>query len=354
VRTKIPHSACNRSSAILAALVAAAGFLATAGAAVAQNGRRTTPPPQLAAPSSAADDSKVHVLPVQGSVYMLVGAGPNITVQVAADSVLLVDSGTADLSEAVLSQVRKLSLRPIEFIIDTSADADHTGGNHNIAKTGWFVPVENAANPDFGGASIIAHVNTLTTMSVSTEKRPAVAENLWPTDTYDTDTWAVFTSEPVMIEHPHAAHTDGDSFVFFRRSDVLSTGDIFTPDHYPVFNPQDGGSLNGTIDALNRMLEIIVPQDNEEGGTYVIPGHGRVCDITDVANYRDMVTIVRDRILDMAKKGMTLEQVKAAKPTFDYDVIYGSDTGPWATNTFIEAAYRELSKSAGQPAQGAQ
>ena len=133
---------------------------------------------------------------------------------------------------------------------------------------------------------------------------------------------------------------------------MLSTGDIFTPDHYPVFNPQDGGSLNGTIDALNRMLEIIVPQDNEEGGTYVIPGHGRVCDITDVANYRDMVTIIRDRILDMVKKGMTFEEVKAAKPTFDYDVIYGSDTGPWATNTFIEAAYRELSKSAGQARAG--
>jgi len=333
---------------------AIAGFLGRADRAIAQEPRRTTAAPTLASPNSTSDSSKVHVLPVQGSVYMLVGAGPNITVQVGPDAVLLVDAGTPDLSEEVLSAVRKLSNRPIEFIIDTSADADHTGGNHNIAKTGWFVPVENAANPDFSGASIIAHVNTLTEMSLSTEHHPPVAENLWPTDTYDTDTWAVFTSEPVMLEHPHAAHTDGDSFVFFRRSDVLSTGDIFMPSHYPLFDSQRGGSLNGTIDALNRMLEIIVPQDNEEGGTYVIPGHGRLCDITDVANYRDMLTIIRDRIQDMVKKGMSLEQVKAAKPTFDYDVIYGSDTGPWATSTFIEKAYQELSKAKPEAARGAQ
>jgi cyclase len=338
----------------LLTVLLSAGSLASASSTVAQEARRTTPPPEIAYQNAKVDDAKIHVLPVQGSVYLLVGAGPNITVQVGSESVLMVDAGTPDLSEEVLSAIRKLSTRPIEFIVDTSAEPDHTGGNHNLAKTGWFVPVENAGNPDFSGAAIIAHVNALTAMSLSTPHHSPAAQNLWPTDTYDTDTWAVFTSEPVMIEHPHAAHTDGDSFVFFRRSDVLSTGDIFNPAHYPVVRPDEGGSLSGTIDALNRMLEIIVPQDNEEGGTYVIPGHGRLCDITDVANYRDMVTIIRDRIQDMVKKGMSLEQVKAAKPTFDYDVIYGSDTGPWATAAFIEAAYRELSSGKGEPARGAQ
>ncbi|MGD0964829.1 MAG: MBL fold metallo-hydrolase [Candidatus Acidiferrales bacterium] len=304
--------------------------------------------------SSKSDDAKVHVLHVQGGVYMLVGAGPNITVQVGPDSLLVVDAGTPDLSDDVLAAIRKLSERPIEFIVDTSADADHTGGNHNLAKTGWFVPVENAVNPEFSGAAIIAHINALNSMSLAAGGRTPVAQNLWPTDTYDTDFWAVFTSEPVIIEHPRSAHTDGDSFVFFRRSDVISTGDIFTPSHYPVIDLQNGGSLHGTIDALNRILEVIVPDENEEGGTYVIPGHGHLCDITDVANYRDMVTIVRDRIQDLVNKGMTLEQVKAAKPTFDYDVIYGSDTGPWATDTFIETAYRELSKSHSEPGRGAQ
>jgi cyclase len=304
--------------------------------------------------NSKSDNLKVHVLPVQGSVYMVVGAGANITVQVGPQSMLLVDAGTPDLSEEVLSAIRRLSTRPIEFIVDTSADADHTGGNHNLAKTGWFVPVENAANPEFSGAAIIAHINTLNTMSLASGQHAPVAENLWPTDTYDTDYWAVFTSEAVVIEHPRAAHTDGDSFVFFRRSDVLSTGDIFSPSHYPVIDLQNGGSLNGTLDALNRMLDIIVPDENEEGGTYVVPGHGRLCDITDVANYRDMLTIIRDRIQDMVKKGRSLDEVEAAKPTFDYDVIYGSDTGPWATRTFIEAAYKDLSKTKAEPGRGAQ
>jgi len=329
-----------------------AGLLAGAGGSFAQGGRQARA--QAASdPAPKSGESKVHSMHVQGSVYVLVGGGSNITAQVGPDSVLLVDAGAADLSEDVLAEVHKLSSRPIEFIIDTSADEDHTGGNHNIAKTGWFVPVENAANPEFIGAAIIAHVNTLDRMSIASEGHPAVAQNLWPTDSYDGDNWAIFTSEPVMIEHPHAAHTDGDSFVFFRRSDVLSAGDIFTPSHYPAIDPAKGGSLNGTIDALNRMLEIIVPQDNEEGGTYVIPGHGRVCDLTDVANYRDMVTIVRDRIQDLVKKGKTLDEVKAAKPTFDYDVVYGSDSGAWSTNKFIENAYWEL-KGGGKSGQGAQ
>jgi glyoxylase-like metal-dependent hydrolase (beta-lactamase superfamily II) len=330
-----------------------AGMLASAPGGLAQTispGILKSGQEQTATP----DNSKVHVLHVQGTVYMLVGAGPNITVQVSPDAVLVVDSGTPDLSEDVLGAIRKLSKRPIEFIVNTSADADHTGGNHNLAKTGWFVPVENASNPDFSGAAIIAHINTLNSMSLAGKARAPAASNLWPTDTYDTDSWALFTNEPVILEHPPSAHTDGDSIVFFRRSDVLSTGDIFMPAHYPVVDLQNGGSLNGTIAALNRILEIIVPDENEEGGTYVIPGHGRLCDITDVANYRDMVTIVRDRIQDLVKKGMSLEQVKAAKPTFDYDVIYGADNGPWSTDTFIEKAYQELSKSNGGAARGAQ
>jgi glyoxylase-like metal-dependent hydrolase (beta-lactamase superfamily II) len=345
------------SSRRLAIALAAAGFLAAA---------HTTPAQKIDAgilnrshESPESPSAKVHTLHVQGSVYMLVGAGPNITVQVSPDAVLLVDAGSPDLSADVLAAVAKLSQRPIEFIVDTSADPDHTAGNHNLAKTGWFVPVENSSNPEFSGAAIIAHINALNRMSIAAPGRAPVAENLWPTDTYDTDSWALFTNEPVILEHPVSAHTDGDSFVFFRRSDVISTGDIFSPSHYPVVDLANGGSLNGTIDALNQILEIIVPDANEEGGTYVIPGHGRLCDITDVANYRDMVTIVRDRIQDLVKKGMTLDQVKAAKPTFDYDPIYGADTGPWATTTFIETAYRELSQpkakpSPSAPGQGAQ
>ena len=290
---------------------------------------------------SADDKPEVHLLHVQGRVYMLVGAGANITVQVGDEAIILVDAGLAPMSEQVISAIRTLSGKPIEFIINTSADEDHVGGNHNLAKVGRFssgLPGEET------GASVVAHLAVLDRMSAADGKQPPVSLELWPTDTYDNDRWELFNDEAVIIEHPHAAHTDGDSIVFFRRSDVVSAGDIFTSDHYPVIESQKGGTINGEIDALNQIIDLMVPQENEEGGTYVIPGHGRLCDRTDIVNYRDMVTIIRDRVADLVKKGRTLEQVKASKPTLDYDGIYGAETGPWTTQTFITAVYNDLNR----------
>jgi cyclase len=298
---------------------------------------------------------EIHVLHVQGNVYMLVGAGANITVQVGDNALLLVDTGVPEMSAQVVSAIRAISPKPIEFIINTSADADHTGGNQNLAQAGHFNSGLMGEQP---GASIVAHLAVLDRMIASSGKEPLIPKELWPTDTYDNDRWALFNGEAVIVEHPHAAHTDGDSFVFFRRSDVVSAGDIFTPDLYPMIDLQRGGSINGEIDALNRLIEIMVPRANEEGGTYLIPGHGRLCDRGVLDNYRDMVTIVRDRIKDLVKKGKTLEQVKAAKPTLDYDGEYGADTGKWTTGMFIEAVYsdlskRNLSKAGDSPAQTA-
>jgi glyoxylase-like metal-dependent hydrolase (beta-lactamase superfamily II) len=139
-----------------------------------------------------------------------------------------------------------------------------------------------------------------------------------------------------------AAHTDGDSVVYFRHHDVLAAGDVFSTMAYPEIDVERGGSINGVVDALNRLLDVAFPDFRLEGGTLVIPGHGRICDSADVAYYRDMVTIVRDRVQDMVKKGMTLEQVKAAKPTRDYDPRYGATTGAWTTDMFVEAAYKSL------------
>jgi glyoxylase-like metal-dependent hydrolase (beta-lactamase superfamily II) len=145
-----------------------------------------------------------------------------------------------------------------------------------------------------------------------------------------------------MIHRP-AAHTDGDTMVYFRGSDVLSTGDLFVPNSYPVIDLARGGSIQGVIDALNEILDIAIPEFRLEGGTMIIPGHGRLCDVADVAYYRDMVTIIRDRIQDMIRKGMTVEQVKAAKPTIEYDGVYGSTSGFWTTDMFVEAVYKSLS-----------
>lgn len=292
------------------------------------------------------DKVEVHVLPVQGNVYMLVGAGGNITLQAGKDGVLLVDTMYAALNEKVVAAIRTISKGPIRYIINTHAHADHTDGNEKLAKLGATIAGGNVMQlADAAvGAAVIAHENVLNRMSA---QKPPLPFGMLPTDTYFTNSKDLFfNGEAVQLLYQGNAHTDGDSLVFFRRSDVVSTGDIFTPGNYPVIDLDRGGSFNGLIASLNRIIEITVPADKQEGGTYVIPGHGRLCDEADVVEYRDMATIIRDRIQDMIKKGMTLEQVKAAKPTRDYDPLYGSTTGFWTTEKFVEAAYKSLSQSA--------
>jgi glyoxylase-like metal-dependent hydrolase (beta-lactamase superfamily II) len=304
---------------------------------------------------------KVELLHVQGNVYMIAGAGANITVQVGNQFVIVVDSGVPQKSEEVLAAIRSVTDKHILFVIDTSADDDHTGGNENLSKAGWALPNESI-NPlsNFGalsgltlpsGASIIAHINVLNRVSAPTGKESPVPSARWPTDTYETDDWRLFNGEEVYIYHPPNAHTDGDSYVLFRRSGVVSTGDIFTLASYPVISADRGGSINGLIDALNQIIELLVPEANEEGGTYVIPGHGRICDRNDVVNYRDMVTIIRAQIQALIDKGMTLEQVKAARPTLEFDGLYGARSGAWTTDMFVEAIYQELSKGKTQQQQ---
>jgi glyoxylase-like metal-dependent hydrolase (beta-lactamase superfamily II) len=296
---------------------------------------------------------KVELLHVQGNVYMITGAGANITVQVGDQVVIVVDAGVPQKSDEVLAAIRSITNKHIFFIIDTSVDEDHTGGNGNLSKAGWALPNSTDSPLKKGGeeeafssgASIVAHINVLNRMSAPTGKESPFPSALWPTDTYETKDWRLYNGEGVYIYHPPNAHTDGDSIVFFRSSDVVSTGDIFTLASYPVIKADQGGSINGLIDALNQIIGLLIPRENEEGGTYVIPGRGHIGDRHDVVNYRDMVTIIRGRIQNLINKGMTLEQVKAAKTTLDYDRLYGAKTGPWTTDMFVEAIYRDLSKS---------
>ncbi|HEV3331525.1 MAG TPA: MBL fold metallo-hydrolase [Bryobacteraceae bacterium] len=301
-----------------------------------------------AQPDQKAGSSEIHVLPVQGNIYMLVGDGGNITLQVGKEGVLLVDTGVAQMSDQLLAAIRKVTDKPIRYIINTHVHADHTGGNEKIAKAGITITGGNVAGniSDAGeGSAVIAHQTVLDRMSAKpTGNQPAVPFGALPTDTYITDEKSMFfNGEGIQLIHQPAAHTDGDSIVFFRRSDVVSAGDIFVPSSYPIIDLQRGGSIQGILNGLNRLIEMTIPAEKQEGGTYVIPGHGRLCDQADVVEYRDMATIIRDRIQDMTKKGMTLEQVKAAKPTRDFDPEYGATTGFWTTDTFVEAVYRSLS-----------
>ncbi|PYQ94594.1 MAG: hypothetical protein DMF97_18325, partial [Acidobacteria bacterium] len=281
------------------------------------------------------------MLPVQGNVYMLVGGGGgNITVQAGDEGVLLVDTSVEPLSDNVLKAIRSVSTKPIRYIINTHVHADHVGGNAPIAKQGAMIEGGNMGQP-YRGAAILAHENVLHRMSAPTGQQAPFPTEAWPTDTYFTKKKELFfNGEAILILHQPSAHTDGDSIVFFRRSDVLSAGDLFVTTTYPVIDLERGGTIQGVIAALNNILDIAIPKDKQEGGTYVIPGHGRLSDEADVLEYRDMLTIIRDRIQDLVKKGSTLEQVKAARPTLDYDGRYGATAGSWTTATFIEAVYR--------------
>ncbi len=277
---------------------------------------------------------QIQVLPVQGNVYMFTGAGGNTTVQVGKDGVLLVDTEFGPMVPKIMEEVRKLNRGPVRFIINTSLRPDHVGGNEALAK---MIP-QDPTRP----LAIIAHENVLNrlTTPVTGSVTPPVQLGL-PTDEYFTKFKDLhFNGEAIIIYHEPNAHTDGDSVVLFRGSDVVSTGDIFTPERYPFIDFANGGSVQGEIDALNHILELTVPAHTQEGGTFVIPGHGHLCDEADVVEYRDMLVIVRDRIQDLIKKGQNLQQVKAARPTLDYDGRFIDENS--AADAFAEDMYKGL------------
>jgi len=293
------------------------------------------------------DAVEVRVLKVQGNVYLLAGAGGNTTVQVGQDGVMVVDTQFAPMAPKIVAAIRTISDGPIRYVVNTHSHPDHIGGNEAIASQGASLGGANVVgllgNQAIQGAKIVAHENVLNWVSTAHGAQPAEPSGAWPTDTYFVPFHDVyFNGENVRLIHAPNAHTDGDSIVYFRGSDVISTGDLFTTVMYPYIDHARGGNINGIIAGLNTVLDLAVPKWQQEGGTMIIPGHGRITDEHEVLEYRDMLVIIRDRIKDMADKGMTLDQVKAAKPTLDYDPRFGSDSGFWTTAQFIEAVYQDV------------
>jgi len=278
--------------------------------------------------ASCSWGQQVNVFPVQGNVSMIVGPGGNTTVQAGKEGIVVVDTQTAAAAPQVIATLRTISAAPILWVINTSMDADHMGGNEALIRLGGSTEASERAR-------VVTHENVLDRLVKLGQARVADAASV--NDTYfRSPKDFLFNGEPVMVYHMPAAHTDGDSIVLFRRSDVLSVGDLFTPDRYPVIDLANGGSVQGLLDGLNRILEMAVAGKYQEG-TFVIPGHGRLCDEADVVEFRDMVTIIRDRVQDMIKRGMTLEQVKAGKPSRDYDTQYSG-----SPDVFVESIYKSL------------
>ncbi len=310
----------------------------------------------VSAPTSAQQkpaDTALEVIQIRPQFYVIAGGGSNVAVQLGPDGAVVVDSGSADRADQVVAEIRKLTNQPIRYVINTSADPDHVGGNDKISAAGQSVIPTGGLNEigaAGGRAPILAEEHVQSRMTAPTGEKSAFPFGSWPTVTYSAALEEIqkdlyFNGEAIIVNYQPDAHTDGDSTVFFRRSDVLVVGDVFDQTRFPVIDLERGGSLQGIIDSLNRIIQITVPPVPlvwQDGGTVVVPGHGLISHEADVVDYRDMLTIIRDRIQDLIAKGQTLEQVKKADPAKGYRRRYGSNSGTWTTDRFVEAAYKSL------------
>ncbi len=295
--------------------------------------------------TAAAPPSKLDVLEVRPSFFVIAGAGANIGVQVGEDGLVIVDGGSAAAASGVLAEIKRISPKPIRYVIDTGPDADHVGGNEALANAGEKLFSGNILGGAPNAADRVAPVVAAEGVLRHLAKSPAAG---WPTEVFHYSRKAMYLNgEAIEVLHQPAAHTDSDVVAFFRRSDVVMAGDVLDTRQFPVIDVDRGGSVQGELAALSRLVDLAVPSTpvvSREAGTIVVPGHGRLCDQLDAVQYRDMVTIIRDRVRDLMKGGHPLADVQAAEPAKGYMGRYGNPDGPWTADRFIEAVYRSLAK----------
>jgi len=328
-----------RRGARVAAVVAVCAALSL------RHGGGLEPLKAAASQAAAAPSNSPEILEVRPSFFVIAGAGANIGVQVGEDGVVAVDAGSAADAPAVLAAIKRISPKPIRYVIDTGPDTDHVGGNEALSKAGEKLfsgsNLGGARNAADSVAPILSAEGVLQHMATS----PAGGR---PSEVFHyARKYMYLNGEAIEVLRQAAAHTDSDVFAFFRRSDVVVAGDVLDTRQFPVVDVDRGGSIQGEIAALNRLVELAVPSVpvvTREAGTIVVPGHGRLCDQYDVVEYRDMVTIIRDRIRNLIKSGRSLAEVKAAQPAKGYMGRYGNAGGAWTTDRFIEAVYRSLAK----------
>ena len=290
-----------------------------------------------AAAHAQETDVELNLLHVQGNVHMLNG-GPagNIAVQIGSDGVMLVNAMGDGLAERIVEKIGELTGAPVRYIINTSADLHHTGGNAELSALGEFGSTPSLAPGEAAGATLVAHENVMLSL-FELESSGFPPEGVPRTVYFLPFKDIFFNDEPVFIIHEPNAHSNGDSIVLFRKSDTIAVGDLFIPGRYPVIDVERGGSVQGLLRALNHVLDLAVPRHLQDGGTRIIPGSGRLCNEADVVEYRNMVAVVRDRVRDLMEKGMDLEQIQAARPTRDYDTEFDG-----SGEVFVESVYASL------------
>lgn len=344
--SRIRQSRVIELGAVVLAVALGAVAATTAGSAQGAASQGTATPRQSAG-------ALLRTMHVQGNVHVMLGAGSNITVQLGNLGVILVDTGNAPTAERVLATLPQLTKRSVRYIINTHSHPDHVGGNERVGASGVPLSGRGVAQVGAGNAApraeIIAHEETLNRMSAPAGTQAPFPVSAWPTATFSgTHKEFFYNGEGVQLVHVPSAHTDGDTLVFFRRSDVIAAGDVYSTVSYPIIDVQRGGNISGVLDGLNQLLALVIAGEKTEGGTMIVPGHGRISDEADLVEYRDMVTIIRDRIQEMVKRGMTLPQVRAANPTMEYDGLYGNAQG-WSKDQFVEAVYNSLKSSGASP-----
>lgn len=272
------------------------------------------------------DFSKVEIKTTKlaGNLYTLEGQGGAIGVLTGPEGVLMVDSQFAPLTEKIVAAIKAIDSGPIRYLINTHVHGDHTGGNANLGAMGVTI----IARPQ-----LRARLEKPGPTATGAPGTPAPAAAL-PRLTYDAPMTFHMNGEQVQLIPIPSAHTDGDTLVKFVNADVIMTGDFYRSTGYPNIDRANGGSLPGMLAGLNKIIELAGPS------TKILPGHGAIVDKAAVAAHRDMIIGVRDKVAPMVKKGMTVDQVTAAKPTSDYDAKMG-DTGTTGPR-FVGQLYAEL------------
>jgi cyclase len=295
----------------------------------------------------------IHIVHVQGNVWMLVTPDGNLALQVGSEGALLVDTGRGGTSDAVLAAIRRITPLPLRYIVNTSAGPTEVGNNGVLGGLKGGATDRRGPGPPpaiIGQENVVAHLSM-----PGADGNPAFPAVSWPTDPYAGRKRSIrYNGEAIDIIHQPNAYSDADSIVYFRRSDVIVSGEIFSTKRFPLVDRAHGGTVTGVLAGLNTMLDIAVPavivESFDEDGTLIIPGSGRLCDKDDLTEYRDMVQIARDRMVNLVSSRRSLDEIKAGHPLVDYEGRYS--VPEWTTSMFVDALYAELSrpKTANGPA----